>query len=135
MNGLAKLNKRLDIIKAQYPEKAMDMVVKLLYDIKLLAQQKLKVDEHIDTSRLRNSLFVKSKRQGDTSSYSDREGRLFSRDLDVQLSDMEGAVGTDVDYAAKIEYQYDSYLYWGAKNVDVNRRAKELSQELSKTTP
>lgn len=135
MNGLANLNKQMDIIKAQYPEKAMDMVVKLLYDIKLLAQQKLKVDGHIVTSRLRNSIFVKSKRQGDTSSYSDKEGRLFSRDLDVQLSDMEGAVGTDVDYAAKIEYQYDSYLYWAAKNVDMNRRAKELSQELSKTTP
>ena len=134
MNGLANLNKQMDIIKAQYPEKAMDMVVKLLYDIKLLAQQKLKVDGHIVTSRLRNSIFVKSKRQGDTSSYSDDEGRLFSRDLDVQLSDMEGAVGTDVDYAAKIEYQYDSYIYWGAKNVDVTRRAKELSQELSKTT-
>lgn len=106
------LNKQMDNLKKVAPELGFKMLVKLLFDIKYLAQNKLRSDKHIITSRLRNSIYVQTPAQkyanrGDNAdSYSDRKGKSYSRTLDVELSGMEGAVGTNVEYANAIEFGY-----------------------------
>ena len=131
------LEKNMDIIKKKYPLFAMDFVTKLLFDMKFLAQQKLKADSHIVTSRLRNSIFVKMKDPkrervaGNNKKYSDDEGNVFDADLTtVKLEDNEGAFGTNVEYANKIELMYDSFIYWASKHVDVRKRVSQLVKEL-----
>ena len=158
-------------LKQLAPEMAKKGMFKLLFDIKALAQNKLRSDSHIVTSRLRNSLYVQATNQKYTNqpdnseTYSDTAGKSYSRKLDVDLTDNEGAVGTNVEYAGAIEYGYgphiieaknpkglmkkekgvwsffgksvnhpgfkgDSFLYWALKNVDLNRRWREVSAEL-----
>lgn len=155
-------------LKKLAPEAAKKGMFKLLFDIKALAQNKLKSDRHIQTSRLRNSLYVQAGetkyQQGPDNSetYSDTAGKSYSRKLDVDLTNNEGAVGTNVEYAGAIEYGYgphtieaknfpvlgnkkvgffgkkvqhpgfagDSFLWWALKNVDLNKRWREISKEL-----
>lgn len=118
------------------PEKAFKMIVTLLLDIKTLAQQKLKFNRHIKTSRLRNSLYVKTIGQkyanlpDNSISYKDKDNKSYSSDFDVDLEKYEGSVGTNVDYASKIEYLYDSFLYWAMKNVNIEKRGRETAKEL-----
>jgi hypothetical protein len=47
----------------------------------------------------------------------------------VSLKVDEGAVGTNVEYAGKIE-RLDSYLYWSAKNI--NRNVGEYFRQIAK---
>lgn len=157
-------------LKKLAPEAAKKGMFKLLVDIKSLAQNKLRSDEHIKSSRLRNSLYVQStannkhliKDKDNSESYTDKDGKSYSRKLDVDLTNNEGAVGTNVEYAGAIEYGYgphtieaknfpvlgnknvgffgkkvqhpgfagDSFLYWASKNVDLNKRWREVSKEL-----
>lgn len=147
------LEKNLEIIKAEYPAKLRQMVVKLGYDMKFLAQQKLKGDRHIVTSRLRNSIFVKTfdkrneRRIGNEESYTygkvtgkDKAGKPIvqadtltgRRSLDDAVIADEGdvAMGTNVEYASKIEFQHDSFIYWAAKHVDIRKRVSQLAKEL-----
>ena len=106
------LNKQMDNLKKVVPESAYKMVVKLLFDIKYLAQNKLRSDKHIITSRLRNSIYVQTPGQkyanrGDNAeNYTDKKGKSYSRTLDVELTGMEGAVGSNVEYANAIEFGY-----------------------------
>ena len=153
-------------LKKLAPEAARKGMFKLLFDIKALAQNKLKSDGHIVSSRLRNSIYVQSTKPqnfGDNNeTYQDETGKSYSSRLDVDLTDNEGAVGSNVEYAGAIEYGYDahvitaknfpvlgnkkvgffgksvqhpgfkgdSFLYWALKNVDMNRRWREVSAEL-----
>lgn len=111
--------KNLDLQLSKLKEKGnasvMAMIVKLLFDIKYLAQNKLKSDKHIVSSRLRNSLYVQLNTQDKTAlavynrnstgnNYSDNEGKSYNAQLDVSLENNEGAVGTNVEYAAAIEF-------------------------------
>lgn len=156
---MSKLNKLA-------PEAAFNGLVKVLFDVKSLSQMKLKADRHIQSSRLRNSIYVQTLKQinqGDNpSSYSDNNGKSYSSKLDVNLTEKEGAVGSNVEYAGAIEYGYsphtieaknfpvlgnkkvgffgkkvnhpgfkgDSFLYWALKNVDLDKRWREVSKEL-----
>ena len=53
--------------------------------------------------------------------YQDNNGQTFNAQLrSVSLSKDDIAVGTNVEYAPKIEHQ-DSFLYWAMKNVDVTK--------------
>lgn len=155
-------------LKQLAPETAKKGMFKLLFDIKALAQNKLKSDSHIVTSRLRNSLYVQAGDQqyqngtDNSETYSDTAGKSYSRKLDVALTDNEGAVGTNVEYAGAIEFGYgahtievknakvlgtpkagffgkkvqhpgfkgDSFLWWALKNVDLNKRWRDVSAEL-----
>lgn len=99
------LNKNFDDIKKKIPLASYHALVAFLFNAKSLAQNRLKANKHIVTSRLRNSIYVKShaKRQ-DNKQYSDRKGRTYSADLEtVALKDQEAAIGTNVEYAAAIE--------------------------------
>lgn len=110
--------KNLDLQLAKLKEKgnasAMAMIVKLLFDIKYLAQNKLKSDRHIISSRLRNSIHVQLNtqykaalavynRKSSGNNYADGDGKTYNAQLDVELSNNEGAVGTNVEYASAIE--------------------------------
>lgn len=153
-------------LKKLAPEAARKGMFKLLFDIKALAQNKLKSDGHIVSSRLRNSIYVqtlKPQNIGDNKeTYQDETGKSYSSRLDVDLTDNEGAVGTNVEYAGAIEYGYgahvikaknakvlgnkkvgffgkqvnhpgfkgDSFLWWALKNVDLNKRWRDVSAEL-----
>lgn len=153
-------------LKKLAPDVARKGMFKLLFDIKALAQNKLKSDRHIVSSRLRNSIYVqtlKPQNIGDNKeTYQDETGKSYSSRLDVDLTDNDGAVGTNVEYAGAIEYGYgphtievknakvlgtpkkgffgkkvqhpgfagDSFLWWALKNVDLNKRWRDVSAEL-----
>ena len=125
-------------LKKLAPETAKKGMFKLLFDIKALAQNKLKSDSHIVTSRLRNSIYVQAdsknkkyvEKVDNKEYYRDKNKKEFKSELDVQLDETEGAVGTNVEYGSKIEYLYDSFLYWALKNVDLDKRWRDISAEL-----
>lgn len=99
------LNKNFDEVKKKIPEFTYRSLVAFLFNAKSLAQNRLKDHKHIVTSRLRNSIYVKShaKRQ-DNKQYNDSNGRSYSAELEtVALKDQEAAIGTNVEYAAAIE--------------------------------
>jgi hypothetical protein len=142
-----KLNKRFNLLGIHYPRETYRAVVSILFDMKLIAQRKLKSDGHIVTGRLRNSIFVKTPKQqfanrsGNRARYSfpggiDKNGRKVpggqgNADLNVNLRQFEGAVGTNVVYAQKIE-DLDSYIEYASKNVDVNKRLRQIPENARK---
>lgn len=128
--GYNNLKKNIKKVRENSDMSAMKGLMKFLYQIKLLAQQKLKSDGHVVTSRLRNSIYVQTPVKGN-SSYSDENGGTFDAEMKtLGLKHNEAAVGTNVEYANKIEYYHDSFLYWGMKNADVNKIGKEIAKEL-----
>ncbi len=84
--------------------------VKVLFNIKALAQLRLTDRGHVVTSRLKNSIYVKTPKQehanrsDNSATYRDSEGKTYNSDLrSVSLGKYEGAVGTNVEYAAAVE--------------------------------
>lgn len=164
--AMNNLNRQMEKLKRYAPEKAKGGMIKILFDIKALAQNKLKYNNHIVTSRLINSIYVQTpiptNAPDNSETYRDNDGKVYKSELDVHLNDNEGAVGTNVEYAAAIEYGAkphiieaknfpvlgniksgffgkkvnhpgfvgDSFLYWALKNVDLDKRWRELSKEL-----
>jgi len=119
-----------------------EALIRTLFKIKALAQLRIREKGHIVTSRLRNSIYVKypAQSKADRLATSDNNKNYSwnatknqsagsgNRDLKtVNLKIGEGAVGTNVDYAGKIE-RMDSYLYWGAKNI--NKDVKRYFQDI-----
>lgn len=118
------LDAQFNKLKEKAPHSVTMGIVKMLFDIKFLAQNKLKADRHIVTSRLRNSLYVQintdyltakkvydqqSAKGGNSETYSDNEGKSYNSELNVELNKNQGAVGTNVEYAAAIEYGYAAH--------------------------
>ena len=159
---LFNLQKQLDKIKESYSDTAYDMVVKLGYDTKRLAQYKLRMNNSIKTKKLHNSLFVKDRDKTDNSSYSCELG-TFDADFEIPLSENEVAVGTNVEYAAAVEFGRaprvievkhvnvltdgenffgrivhqkrvvgKTFLYWATKHLDIEHRETELKSKLAK---
>lgn len=128
------LDLQMGRLKKLAPSAARKGMIKILFQIKSLAQEKLTYDWHIVTSRLKNSIYVQLNKPIETSenstTYKDKDNKRFYSQLDVRLTEDEGAVGTNVEYAGKIEYQYDSYLYWGLKNVDLEKEWRKIRDEL-----
>jgi len=123
--SLKNLNRQFDKLKVGVDRSAYSALIKVLVKIRSEAQLRLKGRGHIVTSRLINSIYVKAKNPENIPDnsliYSDNEGQTFNRELrSVRVSDVEGAVGTNVEYGEKIEFM-DSYIYWAMKNVDVTR--------------
>ena len=131
-----KLNKRFRLMDKHYPAETFRAIVAILFDMKLIAQRKIKADGHIVTSRLRNSIFVKTVKQQFANRSTNKRGYSFqggtgNRDLSVNLKNQQGAVGTNVIYGNKIE-KLDSYLEHAAKTVDVNKRFREIPKRANK---
>jgi hypothetical protein len=83
-------------------------LVKVLFKIQTEARLRLTGRGHIVSSRLKNSIYVKTKTPTitptNTLSYSDSTGKSYSSELTtVSVGDLEGAVGTNVEYASAIE--------------------------------
>lgn len=99
------LNKNFDEVKKKIPEFTYRSLVAFLFNAKSLAQNRLKDHKHIITSRLRNSIYVKSNSKlQDNKQYTDSNGKSYSAELEtVSLKDKEAAIGTNVEYAAAIE--------------------------------
>lgn len=118
------LDKQFRLLKEAGPRSVYSSLMKIAYKIKAEAQLRLKGRKHIVTSRLRNSLFVKTEKVSNES-YSDNAGNSFVAELpSVTLDKYEVAIGTNVEYAQKIE-DLDSYLGWAVQNVDVSRGLAE----------
>lgn len=132
-----KLKHRFKVLGRIYPDETFRAIIKILFDMKRLAQQKIKRDGHIVTARLRNSLFVQtlsnklSNRANNKPIYSDKDGNVFKSKINVRLKQLQGAFGTNVIYAGKIE-KLDSFIEWAIKNVDVNKRLREITDNARK---
>ena len=126
-DSLKHLEKQLDFLKKDSDSSISKALAKIGMRLKTTAQLRLKGRGHIVTSRLRNSIFVKGLRPLMSEGYSDNNGKTYNAQLpSVILKKGEVAIGTNVDYAEKIEMM-DSYLYWATKNIDI---ATDLGNEL-----
>lgn len=159
---LTNLQKQIDKIKKTFPERAMEMLTALAYDVRDLSRDRLRSNKSVITHRLINSMHVKTAKGTEDSTYSCELG-TFDADFEIPLSENEVAVGTNVEYAAAVEFgqrphiievknakvltdgkrffgrrvqhpgaQGKSFLYWATKNVDVEKREQELRQKLEK---
>ena len=143
-----QLSTKFKVLEFLYPEEIFRAIVTILFDIKLIAQKKLKADGHIVTARLRNSIYVKSPRQifanrsNNKTAYTypggtDKQGRKQpggsgNRDLNTSLRGAEAAVGTNVVYARNIEEKHDSFLQYAVDTVDSDKRFKEAEKRVKK---
>lgn len=131
----AKFRKNIDYYKILYPQETFRAIVKIMFDIKLLAQRRLKDKSHIITNRLRSSIFVKTLKQKfadestNSNEYTDNQGKSYTRDFDLKLKEHEGAVGTNVHYAKYVE-KLDSFIQWAFNNVDFEKRFSEIKKNI-----
>lgn len=103
--SLMNLNKQFSKLDNIGVGAAWAGVIKVLNDIKNLAQLRLKSQGHIVTSRLRNSIYFKTyNKEGEESANYSSDAGSFSADFNVGLGKLEGAVGTNVEYAAAMEF-------------------------------
>lgn len=129
----ANLERQFAALGTTIAEAGTKAIFKILIKIKTEAQLRLIGRGHIVTSRLANSMRVKMNGLDNSQSktYSDNSTppQTYNNELTtVNLKDnLEGAVGTNVEYATKIEL-LDSYLYWALKNVDVTKGVMEDMQ-------
>ena len=131
-NEQRKLFDNLDMVKINIPQITYNAIVAYLFNAKMNAQNKIKADNHIVTSRLRNSIYVQShsKTLQDKEGYKDNEGNAFNARLRIPLAENEAAMGTNVEYAEKIE-RLDSFIYWGFKNADDKEFSKQYNREVN----
>jgi hypothetical protein len=124
-----KLKKQFAAMEKHFPNELYKSLVAIGFDMKLIAQKKIKTDKHIITSRLRNSLFVQTPKQIHAKRATNKrvysfQGGTGLRFLDVQLKKFEVAIGTNVIYAEYIE-KLDSFLEYASSNVKVRKRFVE----------
>lgn len=123
MNSLNHFTDQMNILKAKGGRSMYSALIKVGMKIKTEAQLRLSGCEHVVTSRLKNSIYLKAKKDvpNNPRQYSDLVGKSWDADLTtVQVDENEIAVGTNVEYAGKIENR-DSYLYWAMQNVNVEQ--------------
>ena len=123
--SMANLKAQFKRLKIEGGKSVFDGLVKFGNKIATTAQLRLTGRGHIVTSRLKNSISIQTqtKQHG---AYTDNEGHVFNGNLSEPIGKDELLVGTNVEYAPKIE-KMDSYLYWAVKNVDVRASlAKEM---------
>lgn len=127
--NLDHIYKQFIILRATAPRSVYSALVKIAYKIRVEAQLRLRGKNHIVTSRLRNSLSVF--KSGNMSiMYSDNNGKSFIAELNsVKVGINELAIGTNVEYAQKIE-NMDSFLGWAVRNVDI---AKSVADDARPT--
>jgi len=128
---LKHLSDQMDLVKKGAGKSMYRALIKVAFRIKSDAQLRLTGRGHIITSRLKNSIFVKSQKMSDVLTskngltYTDNDKKSYQADLTtVKLGDNELAIGTNVEYAPFIEFgttkfSGDSYLYWAMKNINI----------------
>lgn len=116
-----------DTIKVELQE---ELVASCMIEIETPAKEKITRDGHVDTGRLRASIFTKStsKRQH---TYRDNEGNSYNCDLSSPVEDLKVSVGTNVEYAKKIE-RIDSYMLYAFKK-GVPKVIKNLDKVIERT--
>lgn len=126
------IQKQFDALKENGGKSAYRALMKVAFKIKSEAQLRLTGRGHIVTSRLKNSIFVKSKKMNDvlnknnSLTYSDGKGKSYRSDLEtVSLSENEFAVGTNVEYAPAIELGARPHVI-EAKNKKVLSNGKQF---------
>jgi len=108
------LEKQFKLLQEAGPRSVYSSLAKIAYKIKAEAQLRLRGKNHIVTSRLRNSLFVKTADVANIP-YSDKNGKGYVSELpSVSLEKMELAIGTNVEYAQKMN------------NININRGTTEI---------
>ncbi len=120
--SLNNLNKQFAALCTTIDKAAPRDIEKVLYKMKTEAQLRLTGRGHIVTSRLRNSIYVQmhgfDNFPDNSKSYS-ANGKSYSSELKtVRLKENEGAVGTNVEYAAGIEFGFRPHVI-EAKNAKV----------------
>lgn len=131
-----KLNKRFKTLSKAYPNEMYQAIVAILFDMKLIAQKKIKADGHIVTSRLRNSLFVQTPKQKYANRVTNKISYTFQggsgiRKMRIRLREGEAAFGTNVEYAKYIE-KLDSFIEYASKKVNVNKRFQQAVKRAEK---
>lgn len=91
-----------------------DVVNAAAANIESDAKEKIKADKHIVTNRLRASIHAEYKTDQQYM-YKDDENENFDGALHENFGELEAIVGTNVSYASKIEFMYDSFLRWAAE--------------------
>ena len=92
------------------PEKAYDAILETAIEARSAAQEHIRAFDHIVTSRLINSLYIKSKKSvpNNSATYG-WDGGSGNRDFGAVLQENEAAIGTNVIYADKIR-KIDDYM-------------------------
>jgi hypothetical protein len=108
-----------------------ELVATAITEIETPAKESLTDKGHVDTGRLRASIYVKYK-GNEQKSYSDDEGNGYACKLNEPVKDMKVSCGTDVPYAMKIE-RLDSYLI---NNYEASKKTfvKNIDKLLDKLT-
>lgn len=111
----------------------MDAILRTAYAIETDAKNrlngKLGSARHWVTGRLASSVHVETDRINSFVPITDSEAG--DRSLNAPVSGAEALVGTNVEYAHKIEFDYDSFLQFAA-NRQAKNLPKRVNQELDK---
>ena len=102
---LRKFENFQDEIKVEIQQ---ELIATVITEIETPAKETLTQDRHVDSGRLRSSIYTKYKGH-ESKRYSDNDGNGFVCNLNVPVKDLQVSCGTDVPYAQKIE-KLDSYL-------------------------
>ena len=92
-------------------------------DAKRRLQGQLGSARHWVTGRLASSVHVEAKGENTFEGVKDSEAK--DGKLNVSVKELEAVVGTNVEYAQKIEFDYDSFIMFG-----YNRQAKNLPKRV-----
>ena len=149
MSARIEIDRKSNLLMQQQIDKMLEageksgaeIITSLLFKMKAISQTRLTEREHVVTSRLKNSIFVKLgsglkslKKSKNKQNYKDNEGGRFVNGLkNVSLKETEGAFGTNVEYGEKIENR-DSFLRFATRNIDkdVNKYVNEVAKKFNK---
>jgi hypothetical protein len=130
ITGISELLKKFQNFSDEIKVEAQkELVATAITEIETPAKESLTDKGHVDSGRLRSSLYVKYK-GNEQKRYSDDEGNGYTCKLNEPVEDMKVSCGTDVPYAMKIE-RLDSYLinnYEASKKTFVNNLDKLLNK-------
>lgn len=116
IKGLEKTLKNLKGKEKEILQASRNALIESAFiDVETVAKQKLTRDGHIKTGRLRASIHTTFKGQK-VHKYSDSSGKSFRSNLNVNRTDYNVFVGTNVVYARKIE-RLDTYLVYAFLNA------------------
>jgi hypothetical protein len=114
------LNKQFRLLREAAPRSVYSAIMKVAYKIAADASQRIKGQQHVVTGRLRSSIFVKTKTKA-SQAYSDDFNKSFVSELpSIAIGLDEVAIGTNVEYAQKIESKYP-FLSWAVANFDIQK--------------
>lgn len=134
VRGMNQLLKKFDKFAEEIKVEAQqELLANCLVEIETVAKEKLTQDAHIDTGRLRASIYTKHIDKK-TNRYSDNEGNSYICDLKKSVKELQFIVGTNVEYAWKIERldPYMLYAYKQAKPVIIKNMDKFLNKITAK---